>query len=72
MKECCDTCRLQKKLIKYDYSQGGCIHADCEGFACMGFASEGIIAHMVGCPIESDKCEMYSPKDGGDEADKCI
>ena len=28
MKECCDTCRLQKKLIKYDYSQRGCIQFD--------------------------------------------
>lgn len=63
MKECCNTCRLKKKLIKLDYSQGGCIHTDYEGFACLALAFEGEVAHMVGGDPELGKCEMYSPEE---------
>ena len=61
MKQCCNTCKLKKKLIKFDYSQGGCIHTDCEGFACLALAFEGVVVHMVGDNPETEMCEMYSP-----------
>ena len=61
MKECCNTCELKKKLVKLDYSQGGCIHTDYEGFACLALAFEGEVAHMVGDNPETGMCEMYSP-----------
>ena len=38
MNECCDTCNKKMKLIKLDYSQGGCIHTDYDGFACLALA----------------------------------
>lgn len=63
MKECCNTCRLKKKLVKFDYSQGGCIHTDYDGFACLALAFEGEVVHMVGSYPEEDVCEMYSPKE---------
>lgn len=61
MNECCNTCRLKKNLVKFDYSQGGCIHTDYEGFACLALAFEGEVVHMVGGNPELDICEMYSP-----------
>lgn len=64
MKKCCNTCRLKKKLIKFDYSQGGCIHTDYDGYACLIFASENKVVHMVGCDPELEMCEMYSPRRG--------
>lgn len=63
MKECCNTCRLKKKLVKFDYSHGGCIHTDYEGFACLAFAYEGEVVHMVGGDPELGKCEMYLPEE---------
>ena len=68
MEKCCNTCRLKKKLIKFDYSQGGCIHTDYDGYACLAFASENEVIHMVGLDPEPSMCEMYSPR-GGIEID---
>ena len=62
MKECCNTCRKKLELKKYDYSQGGCIHSDYEGFACLIFASEGVAIHMVGANPDKERCEEWSPK----------
>lgn len=62
MKECCETCSRKLELKKYDYSQGGCIHTDYDGFCCIAFGSEGIAVHMVGIDANSGICEMYSPK----------
>lgn len=65
MKKCCNTCKLKKKLVKFDYSQGGCIHTDYDGFACfaLAFGDDGDeVVHMVGSNPELDMCEMYSPR----------
>lgn len=62
MKECCDNCKLKKDLVKFDYSQGGCIHTDYDGFACLGFAYEGIVSHMVGCDPSTSMCEAFIPR----------
>ena len=50
-------------LTKFDYSQGGCIHTDYEGFACTAFASEGEIIHMVGMNPDEGHCEMFMEKE---------
>ena len=63
MKECCNTCKLKKDLVKFDYSQGGCIHTDYEGFACLALAFEVEVVHMVGGNPELDIREMYSPRE---------
>lgn len=63
MKECCNTCKLKKKLVKFDYSQGGCIHTDYDGYACLALASDGIVVHMVGSNPDDGMCEMYSPRE---------
>ena len=62
MQECCNTCKRKMKLVKLDYSQGGCIHTDYKGFACLALAYEGEVAHMVGID-GTGICEMYSPKE---------
>lgn len=63
MKECCNTCKLKKKLVKFDYSQGGCIHTDYDGYACLALAFEDEVVHMVGHNPELGMCEMYSPRE---------
>lgn len=60
--EGCATCKYKKDLVKFDYTQGGCVHTEYEGFACLGFADEGEVAHMVGIDPKTGMCEMYSSK----------
>ena len=64
-KECCNNCKYRCKLEKWDYSQGGCKHSDYEGFACVVFADESFVPHMVGIPGDGpyDLCEMFTPKE---------
>ena len=62
MDECCYTCRYRKKLVKFDYSQGGCEHTDQEGFACLApdLVSEGQVTWMVGLTdLSGSQCECY-------------
>lgn len=63
VRECCNTCKLKKKLVKFDYSQGGCIHTDYDGYACLALAFEDEVVHMVGHNPEFGMCEMYSPRE---------
>ena len=51
------------KLVKYDYSQGGCKHMEYKGYACLIFANEGMVVHMIGCDPQVEYCEEWS---GGD------
>ena len=67
MEKCCNTCGLKKKLVKFDYSQGGCIHTDYDGYACLAFTSDNEVIHMVGHNPELGMCEMYSPKENVNE-----
>ena len=71
MKECSNTCRFNKRLLKWDYSQGGCIHTDYDGYACLALSFEDVVVHMVGVDPETGMCEMHSPKkDIGNEVNK--
>ena len=58
----CNDCRNKYELVKLDYSKGGCIHTDMEGFCCMAFADEGQANWMVGLTGEG-QCECWSKKD---------
>lgn len=58
----CNNCRYKLELVKYDYSNGGCQHSGYAGFACMAFASEGIVIHMVGSNLETKYCECWMPR----------
>lgn len=60
MKESCANCKYNLKLVKYDYSKGGCVHTDYDGYACMAFASEGLVIHMVGDNPETERCEVWT------------
>lgn len=62
MKECCNTCERKMDLVKYDYSHGGCIHTDYDGFACLVYPDEHVVVHMVGVNPEIGICEMYLPR----------
>ena len=62
-KRCCSNCRKMKRLVKYDYSHGGCEHTEYEGYACLIFTYKGIVTHMVGCDPQVEYCEEWS---GGD------
>ena len=55
-------CIFQLKATKFDYSQGGCIHTDMDGFICTAFASEGEAVWMVGLS-NGCMCEMYTNKE---------
>ena len=59
----CSNCKLCYKLQKLDYSQGGCIHTDMDGYICMVFADEGIANWMVGHDMYAGFCEMFTPKE---------
>ena len=59
--QCCNTCKHKMKLEKWDYSQGGCIHTDYDGFACTAFGYEGVIIHNVGGNPAKGMCECYTP-----------
>ncbi len=65
MKECCENCGNRYKLVKFDYSRGGCKHTDMDGYICMAFASENQAVWMVGLQEQSGLCECYTSK--GDE-----
>ena len=58
----CENCKFKLELVKFDYSKGGCIHSTYEGYACMAFASEGQVTHMVGVRPETAMCEMFAEK----------
>ena len=60
MIECCSTCNKYMKLEKSDYSGKGCKHSDYDGFACLAFADEGIVVHMVGVNPDKGMCELHS------------
>ncbi len=62
MSDCCENCKHNLKLVKYDYSKGGCIHTDYDGYAYMAFASEGQVTHMVGIRPETAHCEMFAER----------
>ena len=62
MKHCCKNCKRNLKLVKFDYTQGGCKHTDIEGFICTAFANEGKAVLMVGVNQDEDVCEEFSPK----------
>lgn len=63
MSESCGNCAYCYRLKKLDYSQGGCIHTNMDGYICMAFADEGITYWMVGNDLNSDMCEAYTPKE---------
>ena len=60
--ECCATCRRRYDLMKFDYSQDGCIHTDMEGYICTAFADEGKMVWMVGEDENTGMCECWEPK----------
>ena len=62
MDEHCGNCVRCYRLEKCDYSQGGCIHTNMDGYICMAFADEGIACWMVGEDLNSGMCEAYMPK----------
>ena len=66
MIDCCANCKFNLELVKYDYSNGGCIHTKYDGYACMAFASEGQVTHMVGIDPEIGMCEMFCYRGGRD------
>jgi hypothetical protein len=66
--KCCSNCQYNLKLIKYDYSNGGCQHSDYDGYACMAFASEGTAVHLIGTNPENEYCECWMPKKKGEES----
>jgi len=59
MKASCANCKRRYKLERLDYSNGGCIHTDMDGYICMAFADEGIACWIVGESEETGICECY-------------
>lgn len=66
MTECCANCRNACKLVKFDYSHGGCEHTEMEGYACMSLVSDGEIEWLVGLDPAAQACEAYEPKTSDD------
>lgn len=63
MKECCANCRRRYKLVKFDYSRGGCEHTEMDGYICMAFAYANEAVWMVGNDERDGMCEVFSPKE---------
>lgn len=64
MTESCKTCRHRLRLIKYDYSNGGCAHKDItDGFICTCFADVDVAIWQVGTDVNTGFCECYEPKE---------
>lgn len=59
MTECCRTCRHRLDIKKWDYSHGGCVHEDVDGFVCTCFTDEGVAIWQVGTDIDTGFCECY-------------
>ena len=55
-------CKFRYKLMKFDYSHGGCEHSEPGGFICMAFENDGEAVWMVG--TNGCFCECYTPKEG--------
>ena len=68
---CCDACRYKKELVKYDYSNGGCVHTMEEGYACLApdFVGEGQVTWLVGIDGKSSgsTCECFMAREIEDE-----
>lgn len=64
MKECCENCGNRYKLVKFDYSRGGCKHTDMDGYICMAFAEERQAVWMVGTHEQLDLCECFVAEEG--------
>ncbi len=62
MKECCANCGRKYKLTKFDYSMGGCLHTEMDGFVCMAFSDEKQAVWMIGIHENIDMCECFVPK----------
>lgn len=56
MTECCRTCRHRLDIEKWDYSHGGCVHEDVDGFVCTCLDTA---IWMVGTDEDTDYCECY-------------
>lgn len=59
---CCETCAFMKKLVKLDYTQGGCRHTVMTGWVCTALADEGNVYWMVGLDEEMSECECWCKK----------
>ena len=57
----CDECKNRMRIEKWTYGEHGVDHEEQEGFACLGFAYEGVVIHLVG--TEGCGCELFTPKD---------
>ena len=65
MTESCKTCKNRLDLEKWDYSgiqNQGVPKTKYDGFACLAFAHEGLVVHLVGANEDRDMCECYSEK----------
>ena len=65
--KCCANCRYNRRLVKYDYSHGGCKHTDMEGFACVMPENQGDVVWMYGDAQEIGQCECWARKEGAKE-----
>lgn len=63
MENCCKNCKFYKELETWTYTQtesGTDVeHKTASGFACLGFAYEGIVVNLVGVDENTEKCEMF-------------
>ena len=63
MTKSCKTCKNRLDLEKWDYTDirnHGVSKTKYDGFACLAFASEGLVVHLVGTNEDRDMCECYS------------
>lgn len=56
----CDECNKHLQIEKWTYGEHGVQHEEQEGFACLGFAHEGVVMHLVG--TGGWGCELFTPK----------
>ena len=62
MQECCETCRNNLQLERWDYTKPNVPKEEMDGYVCLAFASEGLAVQMIGSDPETGRCEMFSQK----------
>ena len=63
-KERCENCGFRYRLVKFDYTNGGCEHTPMDGHICMVFGNEGEAVWMVGTG-ENAMCEAFIRRKDG-------
>lgn len=60
----CENCRWRKDLVKFQRADDGAIIKTYQdGYACLGYSCDDLVAWFTGISDISTFCDMYTPKE---------